>query len=318
MKNEQVNRPKLIIIAGATAVGKSDLSIRLAKKIGGQIISADSMQVYRGMDIGTAKIRPDEMDGVKHYLIDELDPSDEFNVFVFQSLAKKYIRQIYAEGKIPILVGGTGFYIQSVLYDIDFSEEGGDRAYRKELEEKAAQEGPAAVYALLEAIDPEASEQIHPHNVKRVIRALEYYRETGEKISDHNRIQREKESPYDVTYVVLNRDRALIYDRINQRVDQMIKEGLVEEVQALLGAGVSPDCVAMQGLGYKEMVRYLHKELSLEEAAALIKQSTRHFAKRQITWFKREPDAVWLDYADYPSVDAMVDKIISLAGLHHS
>ncbi len=297
--NELSDKLPLVIISGPTAAGKTDLSIALAKAIGGEIISADSMQVYKRFDIGTAKIRPEEMDGVKHYLIDIFEPDQDFNVFVFQKLALEAMEQIYHNGHIPIIVGGTGFYIQSVLYDIDFTEEETDKDYRHMLEEKAKSEGAEVLHAMLQEVDPEAAEQIHANNIKRTIRALEYYHETGSRISEHNEEQRKRSSPYNYVYFVLNRERKTLYERINQRVDQMIEEGLENEVKELLSSGVSSESLAMQGLGYKEMVEYLEGKCDLEKAIYNIKIGTRHFAKRQLTWFRRERDVQWMNYEDF-------------------
>ena len=293
------SKKPLVIISGPTAAGKTALSISLAKAIGGEIISADSMQVYRGFDIGSAKIRPEEMDGIPHHLIDILDAEEEFNVFEFQLRTKAAMEEIYASGHIPVIVGGTGFYIQSVLYDIDFTQEETDKAYRRMLEEKAQTEGAEAVHKMLEEVDPKAASLIHANNIKRTIRALEFYHETGSRISEHNEEQRRRLSPYRSAYFVLNRDRSVLYQRINERVDQMIEQGLVEEVKGLLDSGVSKDALAMQGLGYKEVAEYLSGECSLDRAVYKIKIGTRHFAKRQITWFKREKDVIWMNYEDY-------------------
>lgn len=289
----------LIILTGPTAVGKTKASIGLAKAVGGEIISADSMQVYKYMDIGSAKIRPEEMDGIPHYLVDILEPEEEFHVVRFQELAKQAMDEIYKKGKIPILVGGTGFYIQAVLYDIDFTENGGDDTFRKELERLAAQNGAEWLHERLREVDEKSAEDIHANNVKKVIRALEYYRQTGQKISEHNARQRQKQSPYQFAYFVLNDERKHLYERINLRVDQMIKEGLPQEVEMLKKKGYTRNMVAMQGLGYKEMLDYLDGTISFEEAISIIKRDTRHFAKRQITWFKREPDVIWLDKQEY-------------------
>lgn len=305
------SRP-LIILSGATAVGKTDLSIALAKCIGGEIISADSMQVYRGMDIGTAKILPDQMDGVRHYLIDEFDPEEAFNVYEFQRRARGYIDDILTRGKIPIIVGGTGFYIQSVLYGIEFTESETDLAYRKDMERIAREQGPEVLHRMLAEVDPDAAAQIHANNVKRVVRALEFYHETQTPISRHNEEQRARISPYRYAYFVLNRDRAVIYDRINLRVDQMIEEGLVEEVKGLLERGVDPDCLSMQGLGYKEIIAYLNGGMTLDEAVDLLKKSTRHFAKRQLTWFRREKNVIWMNYGDYSSNEEMLSKMMEI------
>ncbi len=288
----------LIILTGPTAAGKTKMSVSLAKAVDGEIISADSMQVYRQMDIGSAKIRPEEMDGIRHYLIDVLDPDEEFHVVRFQEMAKAAMSEIYERNKIPILTGGTGFYIQAVLYDIDFTENGGDKAYRRELEMLAEEKGAQFLHEMLRQVDAQAAEEIHAHNRKRVIRALEYFHQTGKKISEHNMEQRKKESPFHFAYFVLNDERQHLYERIDRRVDQMIEEGLVEEVSRLKAQGFTRDMVSMQGLGYKEMLDYLEGRYSLEEAAAIIKRDTRHFAKRQITWFKRERDVIWLDQAE--------------------
>ena len=292
-------KKSLVILTGPTAVGKTKASIGLAKAIGGEIISADSMQVYKQMDIGSAKIKPSEMEGVPHYLVDILEPDEEFHVVLFQQMAKQAIQKIYEKGKIPILVGGTGFYIQAVLYDIDFSENEKDTSYREELEKLAQTKGAEYLHDLLREVDEKSAQDIHANNVKRVIRALEYFHQTGEKISEHNEEQRKKVSPYNFSYFVLNDERAHLYEKINLRVDQMINEGLVSEVQSLKEKGYTRDMVSMQGLGYKEMLDYLDNKCSLEEAVEIIKRDTRHFAKRQITWFKRESDVTWIDKKEY-------------------
>ena len=289
----------LVILTGPTAVGKTKASIGLAKAIGGEIISADSMQVYKQMDIGSAKIKPSEMEEIPHYLLDILEPDEEFHVVLFQQMAKQAIQKIYEKGKIPILVGGTGFYIQAVLYDIDFSENEKDTSYREELEKLAQTKGAEYLHDRLREVDEKSAQDIHANNVKRVIRALEYFHQTGEKISEHNEEQRKKVSPYNFSYFVLNDERAHLYEKINLRVDQMINEGLVREVQSLKEKGYTRDMVSMQGLGYKEMLDYLDNKCSLEEAVEIIKRDTRHFAKRQITWFKRESDVTWIDKKEY-------------------
>lgn len=291
---ETIKRP-LVILTGPTAVGKTALSIALAKAVGGEIISADSMQVYRRMDIGSAKITREEMAGVPHHLIDVLEPTEEFNVVVFQKLAKQAALEIYGRGHIPIVVGGTGFYIQALLYDIDFTENDEDTALRQSLEEQARREGPEALYERLRAVDPESCESIHAHNLKRVIRAIEFYEKTGKKISEHNREQRQNASPYRFAYFVLTDSRDRIYQRINERVDLMMAQGLEAEVRALRESGCRRDMVSMQGLGYKEILSALEGEISMEEAVYLIKRDTRHFAKRQLTWFRREKEVTWID-----------------------
>ena len=296
--SENKKKP-MIILTGPTAVGKTDLSIQLAKVINGEIISADSMQVYRHMDIGSAKVTPEEMDGVPHHLIDVLEPEEEFNVVVFQKLAKEALTGIYERGHIPIIVGGTGFYIQALLYDIDFTENDGDTAIRRELEKLAQTQGTGCLHQMLQEIDPESAAAIHQNNVKRVIRAIEFYRQTGKKISLHNEQEREKQSPYQFLYYVLDTDRKTLYERIDRRVDLMMEHGLVDEVKHLADMGCTRDMVSMQGLGYKEILDYLSGEIPLEEAVYILKRDTRHFAKRQITWFKRERDVRWLELEQF-------------------
>lgn len=310
----------LIILTGPTAVGKTALSIRLAKAIGGEIISADSMQVYRRMDIGSAKITKEEMMGIPHHLIDVLEPDEEFNVTVFQKLAKAAVEEIYSRGNIPIVAGGTGFYIQALLNDIDFTENGEDTSIRDELEALAKEKGAEYLHGMLLAIDPESAEQIHANNKKRVIRAIEYYRQTGERISEHNKRERQKESPYEFLYYVVNTDRDILYQRIDQRVDEMMKQGLVQEVKELKDSGCTRDMVSMQGLGYKEILDYLQGECTLSDAVYLLKRDTRHFAKRQITWFKRERDVKWLNLPDFNNdldkvLETMIQEINETYGL---
>ena len=302
-----MQKPKLIILAGPTAVGKTDNSIRLAKAVNGEIISADSMQVYKRMDIGSAKIMPGEMQGIQHYLIDVLEPTEEFNIVRFQTMAKEAMTEIYAKGKIPILVGGTGFYIQSLLYDIEFKEEEeANIQLREELQRFADENGKEALHERLKAVDPESAEAIPAGNVKRVIRALEFYDTHHEKISAHNAEQAEKESPYNYAFFVLTDDRKLLYERIEKRIDIMLEKGLIDEVKALQAEGLNRNYISMQGLGYKEILAYLEGEISLEEAVYILKRDTRHFAKRQITWFKREKDVKWLDKSEFGHNDDAV------------
>ncbi len=300
--------PPLIILTGPTAAGKTELSIQLAKLTGGSIISADSMQVYKYMDIGSAKITPGQMQGVKHYLIDEFMPREPFNVAVFQKYAKVYIKEILAGGGIPVITGGTGFYIQAVLYDIDFESQQTGGEYRAYLEELALTKGGAYLHQMLAQADPPSAQAIHPNNIKRMIRALEYYKLTGRRISGHNEKERRKQSPYNFACFVLNDDRKKLYEQIDRRVDQMIADGLVEEVRRLKAMGCTPDMVSMQGLGYKELFPYLDGQCTLEEAVRIIKRDTRHFAKRQPTWFRREKDVVWIN-KDMFSYDN--DKILA-------
>ena len=289
----------LIILTGPTAVGKTELSVKLAKALQGEIISADSIQVYKYMDIGSAKVTKEEMEGVKHYLIDELMPDEEFNIFYFKEKAKEYVNEIYKNNHIPIVAGGTGFYIQSLLYDIEFKNEESDDQIRNELYQLYEKQGAAYIHNMLKEIDPESAAAIHENNVKRVIRAIEYYRLNGEKISTHNEREKQKNSPYNFKYYCLNMDRKLLYERINKRVDIMVQNGLVEEVKSLLNMGYSKNLVSMQGIGYKEIVLYLEGNITLEEAVEMIKQETRRFAKRQFTWFRREKEVTFINYEDF-------------------
>lgn len=304
----------LLIITGPTAVGKTALSVELAKRLGGEIISADSMQVYRHMDIGSAKITREEMEGIPHHLIDILEPDQEFNVALFQKLAKQAIAEIRSRNKLPVIAGGTGFYIQAVLYDIDFTETAQDGTYRRQLEQLAHREGAGALHAQLERIDPESALSIHENNIKRVIRALEYHRQTGQKISEHNEKERQKKSPYDFLYYVLTTDRPALYERIDRRVVKMMEDGLLEEVKGLKEAGLNRHMVSMQGLGYKELLDYLEGAAGLSEAVQLIKRDTRHFAKRQLTWFKRERDVRWLDLNEFSGDRSAIADYIEKEG----
>jgi tRNA dimethylallyltransferase len=307
-----MNNKPLIILTGPTSVGKTAISIALAKAVNGEIISADSMQVYKGMDIGTAKITREEQAGVPHYMIDELEPEEEFNVVKFQQMSKKYIQQIYDKNKIPILVGGTGFYIQAVLYDIDFTENDTDTSYRTLLEQLLQERGGEYLYELLKEKDPESAETIHQNNSKRVIRALEFHKLTGEKISEHNKDQRNKQSPYQLCYFVLDKNRATLYETIDQRVDLMLKAGLLEEVKKLAALGHTREQVSMQGLGYKEILGFLEGEYTLEEAIEILKRDTRHFAKRQLTWFKREKDVTWVNKDNFTSDDELLNYLLEI------
>ena len=290
----------LIIIAGPTAVGKSDIAVKLAKDIKGQIISADSIQVYKGMDIGSAKIAKDEMGGIKHHLIDVLDPREEFGVNVFQDMSKEAISQIYRDNELPIVVGGTGFYIQGLLYDIDFNDEEGDKEYRNKLTAMSElPHGKEKLYDRLKELDPDYAASLHYNNVKRVIRALEYHKHTGRLFSEYNREQSERKSPYDFLYFALNLPREELYERIDKRVNIMFDMGLVDEVVALKEKGYTGNLQSMQGIGYREIWSYIDGEISLEEAKELIKKNTRHFAKRQLTWLRREKDVIFIDKEKY-------------------
>lgn len=311
--NEIMNKKPLIVLTGPTAVGKTELSIRLAKACGGEIISADSMQVYRHMDIGTAKIRPEQRQGVPHYMIDEWEPDEEFNAYLFQKQVKKYIEEIYARGKIPLLVGGTGFYIHAVLYDTEFTNGADDGSYRNMLAQKAEEKGAGWLHGELEKVDAESAAAIHKNNIKRVIRALEYYHFTGEKFSLHNASQRERKSPYSFLYIVLTMERETLYKRIDRRVDRMLEEGLEKEVEGLLRQGYDTSLVSMQGLGYKEIAAALNHECTMEEAVSRLKRDTRHFAKRQMTWFRREKEVTMLSKEAFSSDEEIMDAILSIA-----
>jgi tRNA dimethylallyltransferase len=301
-----MDKKPMVILTGPTAVGKTALSIELAKKLGGSIISADSMQVYRYMDIGSAKVMSEEMQGVRHYLIDELSPMEDFNIVRFQEMAKKALEEIYESGQIPIIVGGTGFYIQALLYDVDFDNQDADMEYRRKLEAFAEDFGAHALHEKLRDIDPVSYETIHENNVKRTIRALEFYEKTKTPISEHNEAERGKESPYNFAYFVLTDERKRLYERIDRRVDVMMEQGLVAEVQKLKDMGCRRDMVSMQGLGYKEILDYLDEKCTLAEAVYIIKRETRHFAKRQLTWFRRERDVIWFDKSEYGQEDARI------------
>lgn len=312
-----MEKKPFVVLTGPTAVGKSALSISLAHRINGAVISADSMQVYKYMDIGSAKITPQEMDGIDHYLIDELLPDEEFNIAVFKERAMSALEQIYAKGQIPIIAGGTGFYIHALLYDTDFTKQEGDNSYRQKLEELAQKEGAHFFHERLKAVDPISYESIHENNVKRVIRALEYFHETGTPISTHNETEHQKESPYNFAYFVLTDERARLYERIEKRVDLMMEQGLLEEVSRLKAMGYHRNMVSMQGLGYKEILDYLDGKCTLDEAVYIIKRETRHFAKRQLTWFRREAEVIWLDKSQYQAEDEILEKMCATLEQKH-
>ena len=301
----------LVILTGPTAVGKTALSINLAKAINGEIISADSMQVYKKMDIGTAKVTPEEMDGVKHYLIDAIEPTEDFHVVRFQKMVLEAMDEIYSKGKIPIICGGTGFYIQAILYDIQFTEQEIDDSYRKSLEDYANEFGNEALHTRLNEVDPESASTIPAANRKRVIRAIEYFHQTGEKFSVHNEREKQRTSPYNFAYFVLNDDRGLLYNRIDKRVDIMMKAGLLDEVKMLLAMGCKPGMTSMDGIGYKEIISFLDGNISLEDAIELIKKNSRNYAKRQLTWFRREKEVTWLDKTVLKDDRQLLDYILS-------
>lgn len=301
----------LIVLTGPTAVGKTELSLKLAQAVNGEIISADSMQIYKYMDIGTAKIMPDQQMGIKHYLINQRFPDEEFNVFQFKNMVLTSIEEIHSKGKIPILTGGTGFYIHAVLYDTEFDENDGISLIREDLEKKAEALGNRWLHKELQKVDPVSADAIHENNKKRVIRALEYFYQTGQPISAHNERELKKESPYSFVYFVLNGDRKILYERIDKRVDDMIEKGLIQEVSRLKDLGYTRNLVSMQGIGYKEVMTYLDGECTLSQAVHQIKQDTRHFAKRQLTWFRREKQVIWLDKGLFQEKeDRLLDEML--------
>ena len=303
----------LIVLAGPTAVGKTGLSLKLAEAVGGSIISADSTQIYKELNIGSAKLLPEEQQGIPHYLIDVLEPEEPFDVTRFQEMAREAMRDIRGKGRVPILTGGTGFYIQAVVRDIDFSESEGASSFRKKWEFLAQEKGAEYVHAQLAAVDPEAAAQIHPHNIRRVIRALEFHEQTGGQISQHNQEQHLRKSPWNTVYFVLNDDRSRLYAQINARVDAMMQDGLEEEVRRLAARGLTEEHSSMKGIGYKEFFPYFRGEYSLERAVELIKQNTRHYAKRQLTWFRREPDVIWINKPEFAyDEDAMLAYMLRM------
>ena len=285
---------EIVIIGGMTACGKSAAAVELALRLDGEVISADSAQIYRGMDIGTAKISQAEMQGVPHHLIDELEPDEAYNVAVFKARAKGLIDEIHARGRLPIICGGTGFYINALLYDADFEGGQADHALRTQLEKMDGDE----LFAQLQELDPAAAEAIDKNNKKRVVRAVEYFKSTGKKISEHNEAQKQRQPAYDAKIFILSSERQSMYARINKRVDDMLAQGLVAEVAGLLQA-YDPSLTSMQAIGYKEIIQHLQGQSTLDEAINAIKQGTRRFAKRQLTWFKHQlPHATWLDVDD--------------------
>ncbi|MCL6585499.1 MAG: tRNA (adenosine(37)-N6)-dimethylallyltransferase MiaA [Anoxybacillus sp.] len=301
-------KEKLVVLIGPTAVGKTKMSIELAKRLDAEIISGDSMQVYRGMDIGTAKITPTEMQGIPHHLIDIKDPADAFSVAEFQQLVRPLIREITRRGKLPMIVGGTGLYIQSVLYDYQFTDAPSDEVYRQKLRKLVEANGEMALFHMLKAVDEESAARIHPRNVRRVIRALEIYHCTGKTMSEWQKTQT-PELLYDVAIIGLTMEREQLYRRINERVEQMIANGLLDEVKALYDRGLH-DCQSMQAIGYKELYAYFAGDISLEEAIEQLKQNSRRYAKRQLTWFRNKLPVRWFDMTDSEKFDETREEIL--------
>lgn len=302
-------KKRLLIIAGPTAVGKTDTAIILANKLNGEIISADSMQIYRHMDIGTAKPTLEERKGIPHHLIDVVNPDENFSVAEFQKMAKCIIDDLALKGKLPIIAGGTGLYINSLIYDMDFTQSVSNWQLREQLQKEANEMGNEFVYNKLKDIDINAANRIHPNNLKKVIRAIEVYYETGDKIGDFSK-DINLNDEYEFFLVGLIRDREELYNRINMRVDIMIEQGLIEEVKKLLNLGYSKELVSFKGLGYKEIIRYLEEEYDLDEAINILKRDTRRYAKRQLTWFRRYSDINWYNISNYSSSEKLAEDII--------
>lgn len=300
----------LFLLVGPTAVGKSDISIELAKKLNGEIISADSMQIYKYMDIGTAKLKPEDMDGIEHYMIDIVYPDEDFSVAVFRERAKDHIDDILSRNKLPMVVGGTGLYINSLTHNLDFSTTICDWEFRNKLNQLAKTNGNEYVHNMLKDIDKESFKRLHVNDLKRIIRALEVYKYSGKTISEYQRESKLIPIEYDTCIVGLTMDRKKLYDRINKRVDIMMEKGLLDEVKKLLNMGYSKDLVSMQGLGYKEMVSYIEGDLSYDGAVDKLKQSTRHFAKRQLTWFRREDDIYWVNIDEFDNIQDIYQNIV--------
>lgn len=305
----------LFILAGPTAVGKTDISIKLAKRLNGEILSADSMQIYKYMDIGSAKVTKDEMQDVPHYLIDIVEPHENFNVSEYKKMAEENIDAISGKGKLPMLVGGTGLYINSLIYNYDFTEAGNDEEYRTYLQHLAQTKGKEYVHNLLRDVDIESYNRLYPNDLKRVIRALEVYKLTGKTISQFNEENDIYDIPYNVFYFVLNMDRDKLYDRINRRVDIMMEKGLIDEVKRLKSMGYTADMQPMKGIGYKEILYYLDGNISLEEAIYLIKKGSRNYAKRQLTWFRKDKRVIWIDKDKFNCEDEIVQNIIDQLSL---
>lgn len=310
MLPENKNLPRICILAGPTAVGKTDLSLALARNLCGEIISADSAQVYKYMDIGTAKLKGSEMQGIKHYMIDEVTPEKDFSVAHFRDRAKEYILDINERGHLPIITGGTGLYINSLLDNLDFTESISDEPFRKEMQELAEENGSAYVHAMLETVDPQSYKKLHPNDLRRAIRAMEVYRHTGKPISYFQEESKKQPPRYNYAFIMLSMDRARLYERIEQRVDIMLQQGLVEEVKGLLDMGYSSSLNSMQALGYKEISSYLRGDITLEEATRILKRDTRHYAKRQLTWFRRDQRLYWLEMDSFYKKEHILENII--------
>ncbi|MCM3039191.1 tRNA (adenosine(37)-N6)-dimethylallyltransferase MiaA [Paenibacillus motobuensis] len=302
------DKPNLLVLVGPTAVGKTKLSIEIAKAFSCEIISGDSMQVYRGMDIGTAKIQSSEMEGIPHHLIDVLNPDEPFSVAQFQDSCRQLIPEIGERGKLPFIVGGTGLYVESVCYEYQFTDTGADEEFRSQMQNLADEEGNEALHARLAAVDPQSAERLHPNDVRRVIRALEIYHMSGTTLSSQLESQN-KQSPYNLCIIGLTMDRQMLYNRIEQRIDEMMDAGLVDEVRSLLGQGFTRNLISMQGLGYKEILEHLEDGVPLEDAVTKLKRDTRRFAKRQLSWFRHMKDISWVDVTDHKNFSGNLEAV---------
>lgn len=304
-------KKNLVVLLGPTAIGKTELSIGLAQAVGGEIISADSMQIYRYMDIGSAKVTREEQAGVPHHMLDIVDPEEDFTVSDYKREAELIIDRLNEEGKLPIVTGGTGLYINSLVYKLNFTRAEANQDLREELEKLAEDKGVEEVHSILEAVDPETASKLHPNDLKRVIRAIEIYRESGVKASDYNKNFRSELEDYNLTMLGLTMDRQKLYERINERVDLMMEAGLLEEIQDLIARGYTKDLVSMQGIGYKELINHLEGNMGLEESIELIKKKSRNYAKRQLTWFRRDERIQWFNKDDYSSQDQLLEDMLA-------
>lgn len=300
----------IIVIAGPTAVGKTAISIQVARRIHGQIVSCDSMQLYKYMDIGSAKPTKEQLEMVPHHLIDAIDPKESFSVVLYQQLAKDAINRIFDQNQTPVITGGTGLYLNALLYDMNFGANSGDTAYRNQLFDIAKNQGNDALFAQLKDMDPNAAERIHPNNVKRVVRAMEAFRFNGSGLADFASVN-QKTSDYEAILIGLTRERSELYQRIEVRVDQLMAEGLLDEVKSLKNMGFTSADISMKGIGYKELLDYLDGDYDLPTAIDLIKKNTRHYAKRQMTWFKRYPEMQWFNLSEDQNEEQSMEKIIS-------
>ena len=301
-------KKKIVVIIGPTAVGKTKYAIRIAQNLDGEILSADSMQVYEHMNIGSAKPTDEELATVRHHLIGEVDPLQEWSAAEYQKKAKIWIDEMFSRGKLPIICGGTGLYVNSLIYDMDFSTAKGDESLRKELQLLADTMGGQALHDRLTKVDPTAAERIHPNNIKKMIRAIEVVETAGKGIPAFDGVF-QKSGDYDSIMIGLNIDRQILYNRIEQRVDAMIEAGLVDEVRMLLALGLTEDDNSMKGIGYKELIGFLQNEYSLEEAVKKIKQNSRNYAKRQMTWFRRYDNIKWFDLTDTVNFEQSVQEV---------